>query len=158
MNTLDELFDALDTALRSGKKLKGLGPLLASYNGDDWREFESYRADHYSRNLVRVNDLMEMLVLCWEIRQGCPVHDHPDNGCLVRIMQSEVTENIYELKDNPEFISGSILPAGGIAYKEGNRILHEIFNHSDSRAASIHIYSPPNYKPNYFSKKSSGKN
>jgi cysteine dioxygenase len=152
MKTLDELFNAIDSALRSGKKLKDLGPVLSAYDGDDWKEYEKYSPDHYSRNLVKKNDLLELLVLCWEVKQGCPVHDHPSNGCLVRIMQSEVTENVYKNNVPPEFSSGSILPAGGIAYKEGNMILHEIFNHSDQRAASIHIYSPSNYKPNYFSK------
>ncbi|MEI7492386.1 MAG: cysteine dioxygenase family protein [Bacteroidota bacterium] len=150
MKTLDELFSALDTALRSGKKLKDLGPVLAGYSGDDWKQYEIYKADHYARNLVKMNDQLELLVLCWEVKQGCPVHDHPVNGCLVRVMQSEVTENVYKLSVKPEFISSSILPTDGIAYKEGNEILHEIFNHSDKRAASIHIYSPSNYRPNYF--------
>ena len=150
MNTLVELFDAFDTALRSGKKLIDLKQLLASYGGNDWRQYESYKAEHYSRNLFRINDQLEMLVLCWEVHQGCPVHDHPVNGCLVRVMQSEVTENVYKLNEEPEFLSNSILPEGGIAYKEGKTILHEIFNHSKKRAASIHIYSPPNYRPNYF--------
>jgi len=150
MNTLDELFNAFDQALRNGKKLKDLGPLLANYTGDDWKQFEHYDENHYARNLVKINDLMEMLVLCWEIGQGCNVHDHPVNGCLVRIMQSEVTEKVYEFKEKPELVSSSILPGGGIAYKEGSIILHDIFNHTDKRAASIHIYSPSGYRPNYF--------
>ncbi len=150
MKTLDELFNALDSALRSGKKLKDLGPVLAGYSGDDWKQYETYKADHYARNLVKMNDQLELLVLCWEVNQGCPVHDHPVNGCLVRVMQSEVTENVYKLSLKPEFISSSILPTDGIAYKEGNVILHEIINHSGKRAASIHIYSPSDYRPNYF--------
>ncbi len=150
MNTLDELFSSIDKELRRGKKLKDLGPVLSSYSGDDWRKFERYNSAHYSRNLVKINDQIEMLVLCWDISQGCPVHDHPVNGCLVRIMQNEVTENVYEFTDKPELISSSILPEGGIAFKEGRVILHEIFNHSGKRAASIHIYSPPQYSPNYY--------
>lgn len=150
MNTLDELFNEFDKQLRNGANLKDLGGLLASYTGDDWKKFEHYNPNHYSRNLVRLNDKFEMLVLCWEINQGCPVHDHPVNGCLVRVMQSEVTENVYEFTDKPVLLSSSILPEGGIAYKEGKIILHEIFNHSGKQAASIHIYSPPEYKPNYF--------
>jgi hypothetical protein len=132
MKTLDELFTAFDEALRSGKKLKDLGPILSGYTGDDWKKYEIYNPGHYARNLVRINDELELLVLCWEIRQGCPIHDHPVNGCLVRIMRNEVTENIYELKAEPLFISSSILPEGGIAYKEGKQILHAIFNHTNS--------------------------
>jgi len=147
---LAELFNAFTVALRRGKKLKDLGPLLSSYDGDDWKQYEKYNADHYARNLVKINDQLEMLILCWEVHQGCPVHDHPVNGCLVRILKGEVTETVYKLSGKPEFLSSSILPTGGIAFKEGNAILHEIFNHSDKRAASIHIYSPPNYRPTYF--------
>jgi hypothetical protein len=57
-----------------------------------------------------------------------------------------------EWNEKPEFLSQSILPCGGISYKEGDRLLHEIFNHSRHRAASLHIYSPPHYRPRYFQK------
>jgi cysteine dioxygenase len=150
MNTLAELFDAIDRELQAGKRLRDLGPVLSSYSGDDWKEYESYHPNHYSRNRVHMNERIELLVLCWEIGQGCPVHDHPENGCLVRVMQGEVTENIYRLEEKPVFLSSSVLPTNGIAYKESTQILHEIINHSGRRAASIHIYAPPDYKPRYF--------
>jgi len=137
MKNLEELFSALDDALRGGKRLKELTALLAAYDGDDRKQYEKYNTEHYARNLVKINDQLEMLILCWEIHQGCLVHDHQVKGCLVRILQGEVIENIYKFSGKPEFLGSSILPAGGIAYKEGNEILHEIFNHSDRRAASI---------------------
>lgn len=152
MNNLKALFGSLGKALSDGQKLKDLAPVLASYKGDDWKQFEHYNTEHYARTLVHIDDHMEMLVLCWDINQGCPVHDHPENGCLVRILQGEVTEKVYIMNEKPEFLSQSILPCGGITYKEGDRLLHEIYNHSGHRAASLHIYSPPHYRPRYFQK------
>lgn len=151
MKTLTELFERISQALREGQPLSSLQLLIADYQGDDWKQFESYSPITYSRNLVKKNDILEMLVICWNVNQGCGIHDHPEKGCLVKVLQSEVTENVYEMKEIPVMISSDILPAGGIAYKEGSLILHDIFNHSGQPVASLHLYSTPDYKPQYFS-------
>jgi hypothetical protein len=40
MNNLEKLFNALDAVLRSGQKLKELGPILTGYDGEDWKQYE----------------------------------------------------------------------------------------------------------------------
>jgi cysteine dioxygenase len=99
---------------------------------------------------VNINDILEMVVICWEVNQGCPIHDHPEKGCLLKILQGEVRENTYKLEVFPELLSSRMLPVNGVAYQEGGMIGHEIINNTDQRAVSLHLYSPPNYKPNYY--------
>ncbi len=150
MKTLNILFDRLTAELKSGKELKDLAPLLKSYSGADWKKYKLFSPRHYTRNVVQVNDILEMIVICWEINQGCPIHDHPQNGCLVRILQGEVRESTYELTTPPALITSKMLTTNGLSYQEGRLIGHEIYNNSGHRTTSLHLYSPPDYKPTYY--------
>ena len=108
MHTLDELFEQVTVELRAGNKLKTLKPLIDSYSGSDWKNFKFFSPAHYTKNTVLLNDVLEIAILCWEVNQGCPIHDHPDKGCLVRIMQGKLKETRYELLAYPVF-SGSTI-------------------------------------------------
>jgi cysteine dioxygenase len=150
MRTLDILFDQMTNELREGKPLWSLAPILEEYSGIDWKPYKFFSPNHYTRHVLKINDVLEMVIICWEVSQGCPVHDHPANGCLVKILQGEVRENTFELKDYPVLLTSKILKTNGVVFQQGNLIGHEILNHSDKRATSLHIYSPPNYKPNFY--------
>lgn len=150
MKNLDLLFDHITNELKAGKTLKSQSFILERYTGSDWKPYKFFSPNHYSRIVVRINDLLEMVVVCWEIDQGCPIHDHPENGCLVKILQGQVRESTYQLIDNPVMTNSRMLLLNSIAYQEGGLVGHEIFNNSGKRATSLHLYSPPNYKPNYY--------
>ena len=150
MKTLSELFDKITKELKKGKQLASLGPILQSYDGNDWKEFEIYHADHYSRNLAMKNDILEIVVLCWKSGQGCLPHDHPENGCLLTIVKGKLKENTYTYNGSKQFTQKTILYKGMIGYKEGKNMLHSVFNHTNLRAVSIHLYSPPEYQPVFY--------
>lgn len=150
MQTLDELFEQVTVELRAGNKLKTLKPLIDSYSGSDWKNFKFFSPAHYTRNTVLLNDVLEIAILCWEVNQGCPIHDHPDKGCLVRIMQGKLKETKYELQAYPVYTSAVILNTSETTYLEGGKIIHDLFNYSGQRAVSLNLYSQPNYKPNYY--------
>ncbi|MCX6276728.1 MAG: cysteine dioxygenase family protein [Bacteroidetes bacterium] len=150
MKNLDILFDRITNELKAGKTLNSLTLILESYSGSDWKPYKFFSPNHYTRNIVRINDVLEMVVICWEINQGCPIHDHPKNGCLLKILQGEIKENTYLLSGAPVMTRSRMLPLNTTSYQEGGIIGYELFNNSDKRAASLHFYSPPNYKPNYY--------
>jgi cysteine dioxygenase len=150
MKTLDILFDQITKELREEKPLSSLKPYLEKYTGVDWKPYKFFSPNHYTRHVLKINDVVELVIICWEVNQGCPIHDHPVNGCLVRILQGEVRENTYELKDHPVLLNSRTLKTNGVIFQQGNLIGHEIINNSDKRATSLHIYSPPNYKPNFY--------
>jgi len=53
---------------------------------------------NYTRNLVATdNETYTLLLLCWNPGKQSPIHDHPCDGCWVRVCQGSVKETRYQL-------------------------------------------------------------
>eukprot|EP01083_Nonionella_stella_P136801 416434_1 len=51
---------------------------------------------NYTRNLVATdNKTFTLLMLCWNPNKSSPIHDHPCNGCWMRVLQGSVNEKRY---------------------------------------------------------------
>lgn len=150
MNSLDELFCKINEKIEH-TTLKNLRHLLQEYNGDDWRAHCSFSEYRYKRNLVFKNDNMEMLIICWGPYQKSGVHDHPDRGCLVKVLCGELVEDVYKKTDDDmECIKSTTMGTNEIAYQIGKSELHNILNKTNKNVVTLHIYSPSEYKPNFF--------
>lgn len=149
--SLDDMFEKMTQGLRDGVGLKELTYLLADYKGIDWKPYKYFSISHYTRFTYKLNDILEFVLICWEPGQFVPLHDHPKGGCLIRLLQGEMKQTVYELDVNPRLIGSNILTVNDIAYMEGNAKGHEMQNVSGKRAVSLHIYSPSNYRPNFYS-------
>lgn len=56
---------------------------------------------NYTRNLVATdNETYTLLLLCWNPGKQSPIHDHPCDGCWVRVVEGSVTETRYEMNEN----------------------------------------------------------
>ena len=150
MKTLDRLLEDIDRNLRDGKDLQFLDTLLEQYTGNDWEAWALFDDEKYARNLLFRNDIFEVLVLCWGIGQSSRPHDHPAKGCLVKVLEGELTEKIFRRSDELKLIEEHIIVKGQIAFQKGDQILHDIINHSGKRAVSLHIYAEPLYQPMFF--------
>jgi predicted metal-dependent enzyme (double-stranded beta helix superfamily) len=150
--TIEELGRLVTDKLRSSIPLDHLKPILQSYVGDDWKHHCCFSSEKYQRNRIYINDQIEILLICWDINQKSCVHDHPENGCLVRLMEGELREDCYKLSDENKLVlvSSYDIPIGGISFKKGTTGLHSIINPSDKRSCSLHIYSPPQYVPRFY--------
>jgi len=88
-----------------------------------------------------------MIIICWNSNQSSKIHDHPDNGCLLKVLQGSLTEYNYKFNDNDLQIKNcNKLNVNDIGYQEGSTGLHKICNENNNKVISLHIYSPPNYK------------
>lgn len=144
---LNDLFDTISNKIQSHENLKDLEPLLANYTNSDWKNYCTYCNNKYKRNLVRKDDYIEMLVICWEKGQQSGIHDHPESGCLMKLLDGNIQENVYECVDGKiKCIESNTLVKSDIAYKQGKQGLHDIINSDIEKSVSLHIYSPPNYK------------
>jgi cysteine dioxygenase len=150
IKNLDDLFGHVTQELRTGRKLVTLEYLLRQYNGIDWKPYKYFTPSHYSRFTLKLNDILEMVIICWEPGQKCTLHDHPRDGCLLKILQGEMKETVYELASNPRLIGVKNLMLSDMSFLEGNVFGHEMHNISGKRAVSLHLYSPPNYRPNFY--------
>lgn len=121
----------------------------------------------YKRNVMYRDENLEILMICWKPGQMTPVHDHPDHGCLVRVLEGEMFESLFHLGVNygqfkqkedywadgyPEgtlkVVKQRRLGPGAVSFLEGDRGVHRLHNRSADRPAlSLHMYAPPLYKP-----------
>lgn len=127
--------------------LSSLSDILLKYSGDDWKEHISLSNFSYNKKILYSNDVIDIVLISWNNNQSTKIHDHPDNGCLMRVMKGELIENIYT--NDLTYLKKNILKKNNCSYLEKNYILHNISNCNDV-SVSLHIYSPPNYKPNYY--------
>lgn len=149
MSTLFNLFDDISNKLKNNK-LETLIPLVKEYSGEDWKKYVSFSDEKYKRNVVKSNDKIEMLIICWNKNQFSGIHDHPINGCILKILEGKIEEHeyVHQLKDKKEELELSninICEKDSIGYQEGSSGLHKIVN-GDNMSVSLHIYAPPNYK------------
>ena len=86
--TIDELVTGLKK-LTSGENYnkeilrKEITGYLASYKGDDWHRYEFWDSSSYTRNLIYqdADKRFTLALLCWDISNITPIHDHPDTQC-----------------------------------------------------------------------------
>jgi len=71
----------------------------------------------YNRNTVYENENIEMVIISWNNNQKSGLHDHPKNGCLMKILDGELNEYIYNEKLNLLKINNC--KKGCISYQEG---------------------------------------
>lgn len=100
----------------------------------------------YTRNLVMENDVFTIIALVWNPSKASPIHDHPCDGCWVRVLEGNVQETCYEHNKEEktlEEISDNIYHEGQITWMHDIKGYHKIGNPTDKPAVTLHVYSPP---------------
>ena len=151
MNDLNWVFDNFTDEIRKGKKLYDLKYILDDYNDIDWIELCSFNDDKYTRISVLSNDDIEVVLICWNNNQESDIHDHPENGCLLKVLNGSIKEELYDNNNGIlNFKSEDIRGCGNISYIEGTATLHNVINILDDKTVTLHVYSPPNYTPKFY--------
>ena len=112
---------------------------------NDIKDYVRYNTHSYQRvKLVSENNL-NLYLLCWGPNQKTLIHDHPPQGCLLKVLKGNLIETTYY---NGGITESNFLSVGNFAYREGSDILHKIVNSGDY-GVTLHLY-PDNYKPRFF--------
>jgi cysteine dioxygenase len=138
----------LSELLATKQSLINVVDTLEQYMSHDWKQYVNFTDDNYHRELVYHCDAFDLVVISWVKGQKTPIHDHPDQGCLMKVLQGLLVEKSYENDGWLTYLSTRRLEEGQIGYKEGNQVLHDI--HALENSVSIHIYSPGGYQVQYF--------
>jgi inositol oxygenase len=141
--SLKELFTEVNKNLEKNIKLEDLKDLLNNYEGNDWNDYVEFKDNTYSKKIFRSNNLFEIIIISWNNNQNSPIHNHPENGCLMKILKGSLVEERYD--NDLKKIETSICNYKDVSYINGSKILHKILN-KNQKTVSIHIYSPPNFK------------
>lgn len=147
IKSLDELFNNLTPDINNIIKL------LLNYNNDDWKEYinkfnqDDFNDNSYHKLLINKNQDFEMFLIMWNPLSNTLIHDHPSKGCIVKVLDGKLYEELYHNNENNDikFLKGNIIEEKHISNRVGNIILHKIINYYN-RSYSLHIYLPPNYK------------
>lgn len=97
--------------------------------------------DNYKKYKLYSNNNFELVVIKWFKNHETPIHQHPDNGCLLKLLYGELTEHRYNF--NIEKISETYIKKNDISYIDNNLYLHKI--ECIKNGYSLHLYSPPNF-------------
>ena len=114
------------------------------------KEYCKWKDQFYTRNLVKKTKAYELIVLCWEPRQGSPVHNHQGQDCWMYVVSGKMIEVQYHCKKNNDTDSWEVKEGDHISCISGNTryinddiCLHKIVNATDERAITLHLYSYP---------------
>jgi hypothetical protein len=138
------LVDKLNKVLVKDIHVNKAFNLLKKYNGNDWVYYIQDATDTYKKNIIYQNKYYEMVLISWSANANTGFHNHPMNGCLLKVMEGCLNENYNDMINKT--ISGAI----GMRH-HGD--IHCITTTIPSY--SIHIYAPPLF---YSTNRNSGGN
>lgn len=99
----------------------------------------------YTRNLVATDDeTYTLLLLCWNPQQTSPIHDHPYDGCWMRVVQGHIREERFIANETMYRTHDQMFGVGQLLFMEDSLGYHRVSNPSKSDlAVTLHLYCPP---------------
>jgi len=152
----------LDLAIRvssqitQGKELFDVKDYIQNFDFSkvDFDSLAQFDSNSYKRTLLYNDGNIDIYLIGWNNKQASKIHDHPDNGCVMRVLKNQVSEETYIMRDSGlEKVTYKCLTVGQTGHIKKNTILHRIMNETDEQSLSLHVYSPPNYKTRYYDEK-----
>mmetsp|Transcript_3796 Transcript_3796/g.5829 ORF Transcript_3796/g.5829 Transcript_3796/m.5829 type:complete len:238 (+) Transcript_3796:124-837(+) len=116
---------------------------------EEWRKYAFFdEKKNYTRNLIATDEeTFTLLLLCWNAGRESPIHDHPCDGCWVRLCQGRVREIRYECNDETdtmEVTSDMILEDDAPTFISDIQGYHKVGNPDPTLpAVTLHLYCPP---------------
>jgi hypothetical protein len=108
----------------------------------NYRPYMRFTSVCYNKILLYACERYEVYMICWLAGQETLVHDHPDEGCLMRVVSGKLVEDTY-YADSAAKIQVTTLGPMMHTFRHGKRIVHRIRAIEDS--VSLHVYLPPGY-------------
>ena len=149
MNTLCDL---LSTPQDVENIKKHLDENIENIKKDVYRNMNKYSISTtpfgYERRCCFRNDDYEVLCLVWESSAASPIHNHAENGCVMKIMNGELSEDLFEINGKKISLidSRTVSETSPSQYINNTMGVHKISNNSEKTTYSLHIYSPPYHK------------
>ena len=111
----------------------------------DFKAYEFWSEEGYTRNCLARTDSYELLLLCWDAHQGTPIHCHNGEECWVYVIDGELEEKRYEMNESDDLVlvEKSISQASDLSYMSDEMGYHLLRNTKSQRAMSLHLYMNP---------------
>ncbi|WP_052461003.1 cysteine dioxygenase [Psychroserpens mesophilus] len=121
--------------------------ILNSFNFDtiDFKDFESWSSEKYTRNCIFKDHQFELILLCWNKGQETKIHNHSSEDCWVYLLKGEMEEVFYSLDNSnclKEEFSQTIVPHQ-LSFMNDNLGFHKLRNSFEGQSLSLHVYAKP---------------
>ena len=107
----------------------------------NYTPYLKYNSKNYDKNSIYKNNLFEIIIINWMPGQFSNLHSHPENGCIMKILDGYLHEKRYIDNKVIEYNHNK----NDMTFIHNNHGTHIVGNNSDKHAISVHIYSPPNF-------------
>lgn len=121
--------------------------ILNSFDFDsiDFKDFESWSSEKYTRNCMYKDLQFELLLLCWDEGQETSIHDHDGEDCWVYLLKGKMEEILYSC-DNSNYLkeerSQFMLPHQ-LSFMNDRIGYHKLRNCFNGKSMSLHLYAKP---------------
>jgi len=149
---MDILLKQLDEYVEKYKTLKGAEYIVKNFDLSyiDLLKYYNFSDNNYTRNLIIQSQNIQILLICWNCNQKSPIHNHPQQGCILKLIEGELLEERYDIKEVNK-ISENKIKVNDISYIDNSIAYHRIINPSyREKAVSLHIYSPIDFTPSLY--------
>jgi len=149
MHTIETLHTYVENKLKDNVPLSELVEYIekSKIAIEPLKKYIKINTTHYNKiNLIQ-GDKCEFILLCWNSDQSAPLHDHADNGCIMKCLEGELHEQRYD--ENKNQISSSDIHANQTAFIKNTLGYHSIRNKTYTPTISLHVYSPKNHVTKY---------
>jgi predicted metal-dependent enzyme (double-stranded beta helix superfamily) len=103
---------------------------------EGFEQFVTFREDSYSSKTLFRTEKFEIRLLCWKPFQQTPIHPHPQNGCLMKILEGKLAEEKFAGNNKIE----TVYKKGDVGYIKASEL--HILKNAETDSISLHIYSP----------------
>ena len=144
INNLPYLNDSLTQQIVSSDfKLSNYQSFIDQYNGDDWIQYQDnmIKDKGYNKTLITQSDFFELYLISWLPNNSSIVHNHQDNGCVFKVLEGQLNEDIF-LEDQKTCITSKNILSNQSSYIDNQIGYHQIKNLNDSFSYSLHLYPP----------------
>jgi predicted metal-dependent enzyme (double-stranded beta helix superfamily) len=148
---LDDLQTTLGSKIYYNIRLQYLKYIVEGYIGNDWKKYvvepELGPGHKYKKIRVYICPQFDIYILTWGVGQNAKPHDHAENGCIMKVLQGQLKESVYN--KNLNLVNENILNTGDVGYIHDTIGYHSIENIGKDIAVTLHVYSPSNHKTKF---------
>jgi hypothetical protein len=119
--------------------IENLIEYVKNYSGNDWLNYIDFYKN-FNRNKVYTSPNFDIFIISWCKDYITPLHSHPENGCILKILQGELLEKIKQ-NDNLEITN--TYETNNVSYMHNDKGTHQI--NALTSTFSLHVYSPSGF-------------
>lgn len=148
---LASLFNQVRQQLASDHTLATSTHTVEAYDGTDYRTHVRFTPGPYTRNKVFEEADLSLWVLCWKPGDASPIHNHPQQGCILKVLQGSLVETRYPRTPEVDLSTPTttILRTGATSYLDDHQAVHEI--QATEETVTLHLYAPGYFQPTLYS-------